>query len=109
MWSVDGSLVWTIEYGSGCQLASLRFADWDKTFVTVTKKRKIVAWSVEDGARSLDRGDDEDPNFHKSSFQMVLSADICPKAELLAIASRGRSAQIWIIEEDGMLSSCHTS
>lgn len=36
----------------------------------------------------------------------MLSADICPNTELLAIAFCGRPPQIWSIEHDVMLSTC---
>ncbi|KAL2132432.1 hypothetical protein VTI74DRAFT_3801 [Chaetomium olivicolor] len=40
-------------------------------------------------------------------LRVVLSADICPRTELLAVAYRGRPPQIWSIRDDVMIASCH--
>ncbi|KAK4151819.1 hypothetical protein C8A00DRAFT_35538 [Chaetomidium leptoderma] len=112
LWSVNGGeLLWAIPHRN--PLSSMRFTETDECLVAVNQHRETIMLHVDDGAR-MNRGDGNEqeghgskPKLSQGSWQVVLSADICPKAELLAVAHRGRPPQIWSIRGDVMITTCH--
>ncbi|KAK3294140.1 uncharacterized protein B0H64DRAFT_399777 [Chaetomium fimeti] len=109
MWSVTGELLWSIPHGD--PLSAIAFTEGDQWLVVANKHNTIITLEVNDGTRNRH---DEDENAQdlnlkpkEGSWQIVISADICPRTELLTVARRGRPPEIWSIEADTMITTCH--
>lgn len=109
MWSIDGTLLWSVAHGG--YPVTMALTEDNEHLVTLKKHSGLVSWNAEDGTKMVDEyqgeGQESIPNLRSGRFQVVLSVDICPNTELLAIAHRGRPPQIWNIEHDVMLSTCN--
>ncbi len=100
MWSIDGELVWKTSHEG--PLSTMSFTETDENLVVANRHGSITTLNVDDGTNEGGQ------TTHLRGFsQVALTADICPKAELLAVAYRGRPPQIWSIQDDVMITSCH--
>ncbi|KAH6632537.1 hypothetical protein F5144DRAFT_513009 [Chaetomium tenue] len=102
--------LWSVSGGSGELLISWVLGSPSQYLVAANKHSDIITLRVDDGAKALHdehgEGHTSNPNLNKGSWQVVLSADICPNVELLAVAYRGRPPQIWSILSDVMIDTC---
>jgi WD40 repeat protein len=109
MWSVSGELLWSIPHESA--LLSMAFINGDECLLAVNKHNHIITLNVSDGTRNWGDGDEEEAKSglkpKSRPCQIALRADICPLAELVAIAHVGLPPQIWSIEDDFMITTCH--
>jgi hypothetical protein len=83
----------------------------DKLLVTANKHGTIVTFNVDDGTRNrddkLEKAKDPNSRPNWGTWQIVVTADICPRTELLAVARRGRPPEIWSVQDDVMITTCH--
>ncbi|KAF4970428.1 hypothetical protein FSARC_2548 [Fusarium sarcochroum] len=106
LWRVDGSLVWSISVQSS--IVAMAFVQSDQLLSAVDKSSNIFYLDTQDGSQRSAVSDT-----HASSLsrrrgpQIITSADICPEGKLVALAYRGKPAQIWSTEQNVMIRECH--
>ncbi|KAJ3541729.1 hypothetical protein NM208_g4470 [Fusarium decemcellulare] len=103
LWTVDGSLIWSISIKD--PFVAMAFVQSDQILSAVDKGSSVVFLNSLDGSSSADILVCS-PSRRRPP-QIVTSADICPEGKLVALAYRGKPAQIWSTERNVMIKECH--
>ncbi|VUC31341.1 unnamed protein product [Clonostachys rosea] len=104
LWDVNGTLIWSIKVRSS--IKTMVFSHEDTIILAVDQNTKIWDINSQDGSRTQSAGVGLTPGVGYG-MQVVTSADIDPEGNLVALAYRGRPAQIWSISENAMIKECH--
>ncbi|KLU89997.1 hypothetical protein MAPG_08964 [Magnaporthiopsis poae ATCC 64411] len=109
LWKVDdGTCLWTIARDSKSLVTTVTFTEDDASIITVDKHGNVAAFSAKHGIRIDEPNTTAQSLTHKrGARQVIIDADICPNAELLVIAHRGRPPQIWGLQPDVMIGVCN--
>ncbi|KAF4472601.1 NACHT and WD domain [Fusarium albosuccineum] len=103
LWTVDGSLIWSISVKD--PFVAVAFVQSDQVLSAVDRGSSVVFLNSQDGSSSADILVCS-PSRRRPP-QIVTSADICPEGKLVALAYRGKPAQIWSTERNVMIKECH--
>ncbi|KAL8409621.1 hypothetical protein RB594_007898 [Gaeumannomyces avenae] len=108
MWRIDdATCLWTVARDSKSLVTTVTFTEDDSSLLTVDKHGNIAAFSAKYGIRIDEPSTAQTLTHRRGTRQVILDADICPNAELLVIAHRGRPPQIWGLQPDVMIGVCN--
>ncbi|KAF5010443.1 hypothetical protein FDECE_3412 [Fusarium decemcellulare] len=106
LWAMDGSLVWSISIQSS--FAAMAFIENDQILSAVDKNGNVVFLNSLDGSPKRVAVDTPVSSpVRRRTPQIITSADICPEGKLVALAYRGKPAQIWSTEQNVMIKECY--
>ncbi|KAH7157921.1 hypothetical protein B0J13DRAFT_650700 [Dactylonectria estremocensis] len=105
LWTIDGAILWWILVQS--PFATMSFVQDDQILLAVDKSSNVIHRNAEDGSqRHVADAQVLSPGRRRTP-QIITSADICPEGKLVALAYRGKPAQIWSTEQNVMIKECH--
>ncbi|KAF9773963.1 hypothetical protein IL306_008100 [Fusarium sp. DS 682] len=103
LWSIEGSLLWSISVRN--TFVTMLFIQSDRLLSAVDKSSNIVYVDTQDGTQAGTASTSSASR--RRGPQVITSADICPEGKLIALAYRGKPAQIWSTEKNVMIKECH--
>ncbi|KAK4242310.1 quinon protein alcohol dehydrogenase-like superfamily [Achaetomium macrosporum] len=111
MWATEGRLLWTVP--NATLLSAISFTEDSKYLVTADRYGNINTLNTLDGSKvpaELSADSSRKTSLSQGGlWRVIVSADICPKSELIAVGYRGWPPQIWSIQQDVMIGTCNLS
>lgn len=106
MFHASGELLWTFDHQGA--VATAAFSAMDDTITIATRNNLVLQLSVLNGVvlPGESSGKDNYRQLKAATRQAILRADISPDLRILAIAYRGRPAQVWSLEGDVSIGAC---
>ncbi|KAI0199392.1 hypothetical protein F4808DRAFT_432983 [Astrocystis sublimbata] len=106
MFSVSGTLLWTMDHRDAIAAAS--FSVSDNTVTVATRTSSIIHFSALDGqilpGESLGKRDIK--QLKATTPQAIRSADVSPDQKIIAIAYQYLPVKVWSLEKDELLGTC---
>ncbi|KAI1111484.1 hypothetical protein F5Y14DRAFT_309265 [Nemania sp. NC0429] len=106
MFRVSGELLWT--FGLQSAVATAAFSTTDDMVTVATRNNLVINFSPSNGIvlPAESSGKENYRQLKATTRQAILHADISPDLRIIAIAYRGRPAQVWSLEGDAFIGAC---